>query len=86
LDTSTKLSKEEAEALSAEFKQLGLNPDQFVHEGDTIQQVLDQISQATKETKTVSEEWIGALEKVAGTDPDLKGLLANLKQTAESSR
>ena len=86
LDTSTKLSKEEVEALSAEFKQLGLNPDQFVHEGDTIQQVLDQISQATKETKTVSEEWIGALEKVAGTDPDLKGLLANLKQTAESSR
>ena len=86
LDTSTKLSKEEAEALSAEFKQLGLNPDQFVHEGDTIQQVLDQISQATKETKTVSEEWIGALEKVAGTDPALKGLLANLKQTAESSR
>ena len=86
LDTSTKLSKEEVETLSAEFKQLGLNPDQFVHEGDTIQQVLDQISQATQETKTVNEEWIQALGKVAETDPVLKGLLTNLKQVAESSR
>ena len=71
--------------MSAEFKQLGLNPDDFVHEGDTIQEVLDKISEATKETKTVNEEWIKALGKVAETDPDLKELLDHLKQIKEAS-
>lgn len=85
LDTSTKLSKDEVEALSAEFKQLGLNPDDFVHEGDTIQEVLDKISEATKEAATVNDEWIKALEKVADTNPALKELLDNLKQIKEAS-
>lgn len=85
LDTSTKLSKDEVEALSAEFKQLGLNPDDFVHEGDTVQEVLDKISEATKEAATVNDEWIKALEKVADTNPALKELLDNLKQIKEKS-